>query len=269
MGLAAIADLISHHSVLGATFWLNQHHGSLSVHRTVYDGTLVYEAGDGDYLMAIWSLRWEVIFSLLLPAFLLAGRKIRWDVLMIATFAFLMLKLSPAAAHFLPPFMLGVALAFGREQITRWMTTARQVGLLVIAVCGLTATWWLQTGFPGRHAGVLVSVGATAAVAAAMTPGFFARFLTTRPVHHVGRRSFTLYLVHEPIIVASAFALGGRPSFIVLCLVALPIIAVVTELFYRFIERPSHQLARSLGAWALTVRAGRPAELVGESGGSV
>jgi len=69
----------------------------------------------------------------------------------------------------------------------------------------------------------------------------------------IGKRSFTLYLVHEPIVVAAAFALGGRPSVIVLAAVSLPVIAIVTEVFYRYVERPTHRLARSLGTWSQDV----------------
>ena len=64
-------------------------------------------------------------------------------------------------------------------------------------------------------------MGATGLVATAMVPGPFGRWLETRPMQAVGRRSFSLYLVHEPIVVATAFALGGRPSTLLLAVAAL------------------------------------------------
>lgn len=93
----------------------------------------------------------------------------------------------------------------------------------------------------------MVALGATGLLATAMVPGLFAQWLQTRQMQLVGRRSFSLYLVHEPVIVATAFALGGRPSPLLLVACALPAIALATVLFYRWVERPTQMLARNLG----------------------
>lgn len=248
--VGAVAHVvISHASVHGATWWLNHHHERLTLHRAAYDSTLVYEAGDPQFSGVLWSLRWEVYFSILLPVFLFVGSKVRFELLTAATLGVILVgATSHQTLHYLPPFMLGVALAYGRDRLRAWMTPARAWSLLGLAVIGLTADWWLRNGF-GRHVALmLVAAGAMCAVAVAMCPGFFADFLNRRPVNLVGKRSFSLYLVHEPVIVATAFALGGKPSPIVLAVVALPVIAIVTELFYRGVERPAHNLAREIAS---------------------
>ena len=65
----------------------------------------------------------------------------------------------------------------------------------------------------------------------------------------VGRRAFSLYLVHEPLLVAIAFALGASlaplPFVILVAIAGL----VVCALFFRWVEMPSHRLARNAGAW--------------------
>lgn len=71
--------------------------------------------------------------------------------------------------------------------------------------------------------------------------------LHSRPLQIVGLRSFSLYLVHAPLIVAVAFALGGRPTVILLTLISLPLIAATTAAFYRWVERPSQRWARWAG----------------------
>ena len=250
--VAAVAhEVIVHRFVPGATWWLNGHAGPLTLHRAAFDSTLVYEAGDGQFSSVLWTLRWEVIFSVLLPAFLFVGSRVRWDLLVVATIVVIAFGGGKyELARYLAPFMLGVALAYGRGRITEWMTPRKARLLLIGSIASLTADWWLRTGFVSHIGLGLVAAGATGLVTVAMCPGSFANFLNSRPLRLVGQRSFTLYLVHEPIVVAAAFALGGRPSVIVLAAVSLPVIAIVTEVFYRYVERPTHRLARSLGTWS-------------------
>jgi peptidoglycan/LPS O-acetylase OafA/YrhL len=62
----------------------------------------------------------------------------------------------------------------------------------------------------------------------------------------LGRRSFSLYLTHEPVVVALAVGLH-LPSIWVLAALALPLSALVAELFYRVVERPAHRVAQRLG----------------------
>jgi peptidoglycan/LPS O-acetylase OafA/YrhL len=66
-------------------------------------------------------------------------------------------------------------------------------------------------------------------------------------VQWLGRISFSLYLIHEPIIVATAFALpqSARNVWLPL-LIALPIVFAASWLFYRFVEGPSHRLSQRL-----------------------
>jgi peptidoglycan/LPS O-acetylase OafA/YrhL len=247
--IAAIAHVVvSHGSVHGATFWLNEHSGPLTVRPALHDLTLVDGAGDGEYATVLWSLRWEVTFSILLPVFLFVGSWIKPAALIILT----LVVMAVAGVRFqsiycMSPFMLGVALAFGRDRIVDWMTGPRACVLMTLSVCGLTAHWWLGSGIQQHIAVALIGFGATALVAVAMCPGVGERLFGNGPVEAIGRRSFSLYLVHEPILVAIAFALGGKPNVIVLAAISVPFIAAVTEVFYRYVERPAHTVAKATG----------------------
>ena len=64
-----------------------------------------------------------------------------------------------------------------------------------------------------------------------------------------GSRSFSLYLVHEPIVVASAFALGGTASVALLAAIAVPVSLVAADGFFRVAERPIHRWSRAFGLW--------------------
>jgi peptidoglycan/LPS O-acetylase OafA/YrhL len=77
------------------------------------------------------------------------------------------------------------------------------------------------------------------------------RLLARRPVAWAGSRSYSLYLVHEPIVVLAAFALGGAPTLPLLVVVAVPPVVLLTEGFFRLVERPSHALSRRVRGYAL------------------
>jgi peptidoglycan/LPS O-acetylase OafA/YrhL len=119
--VVAIAhEVVSHHHVAGATIWLNNHAVGLSARPLAHDLTLIDGAGDGGFTGVLWSLKWEVIFSLLLPLYLWIGRRYRPAV---GASACLLIVLVAgdrnAYAQYLPPFMLGVILAFARHDLAR------------------------------------------------------------------------------------------------------------------------------------------------------
>jgi peptidoglycan/LPS O-acetylase OafA/YrhL len=62
----------------------------------------------------------------------------------------------------------------------------------------------------------------------------------------LGRRSFSLYLVHEPIVVSVALLLGGRAPAPVTLAIALPFALAAAALFFRVVESPSHRFARAV-----------------------
>ena len=251
---AAVHEAIPHESVAGATPWLNLHVVDWSAATTLHELILLLDAGDFYYTTVLWSLRWEVAFSLLLPLFLLCARRFPLALLTAASIVAIALGGPRSGVFaFMPAFMLGTVLAFGREQARTVLADPRAYALaLAASPIALTATHWLPGGPWRGPALALGALGAMGFVATAMVPGPFGRWLQTRPMQAVGRRSFSLYLVHEPIVVATAFALGGRPSTLLLGVAALAPIVVLTVLFYRAVERPSHSLARGLGGWCAT-----------------
>jgi peptidoglycan/LPS O-acetylase OafA/YrhL len=89
----------------------------------------------------------------------------------------------------------------------------------------------------------MVVAGAAAAVLCPLLYGSVAHHLQRRPVQWLGSRSFSLYLVHHPIVVACASALH-RPGLVVLLVTAVPVSFLAAEAFFRAVERPAHRVAR-------------------------
>jgi peptidoglycan/LPS O-acetylase OafA/YrhL len=202
---------------------------------------------------ALWSLRWEVLFSLALPPILLARRPLARGAVPIVLLALLAVDhgRGHGALTFIPPFAIGVVLALHERRVMAWREALRERGGAVavgLAACLLSADVWMAGAEPRTGlAGMLVLIGATFAVLAPLLYGSVAHALTTAPMRWLGARSFSLYLVHLPIVLAVAFALG-RPGFGVLLAIAVPASLLAAEAFHRAVERPCHALARAATA---------------------
>lgn len=235
----------------------NAHIGSGTLHAFLRDSTVWHEKAtflDGP----VWSLHWEVLFSLLLPAYLLLARA-RSRLAAGAAALALLVMAGVGAGHgwgsltYLPVFGLGVLVAAQRDLLvevaTRWSPWLAGVGGLL-----LTARWWLSRGdaLPPLRAGVAVSLavaGAALLVLAFLAGAVGSWAARDRWVRWLGRRSFSLYLVHAPIIISVAYLLGGHPSTWVIALLAVPLSLLAAELFGRFFEEPGHDLSKRLGGW--------------------
>jgi peptidoglycan/LPS O-acetylase OafA/YrhL len=251
---------------IGADWWLRAFGEPLSLQAAREDaGLLSAHTGHWALLGVLWSLRWEVLFSLALPPLLAIAvhglrTRVSWALVVAACAAALLWHGTSEYLLELPPFVLGMALAFGHADIARlaralarrrwWSAPAR---LLLAAACvgALSADWWLvrsapegQTAMSGTAA-LLVAAGACLMVLAALTLGSFETFLRSRAMAWTGRRSYSLYLVHCPIVVALALAAGGRfsPGYL---LAALALSLAAAAAFHRVVEAPAHRFARRI-----------------------
>ena len=76
-----------------------------------------------------------------------------------------------------------------------------------------------------------------------LTPTLFGNL---PPLKWLGSRSFSLYLVHEPVVVSVATTLGTSNPIAVL-LISLPLALAVAEGFFRLVESASPRLAIKVG----------------------
>lgn len=144
--------------------------------------------------------------------------------------------------------------------------------LLGGCVALLTAGWWFRADLwihsPTTRDGVMhlqwcaIAVGATLAVLLPLVSRRCSSALCWRGLQWAGTRSFSIYLVHEAVVVSVAFALGASDGWLLLLVLAVPLALGLAELFYRLVDLPSHRLSRRVGA-ALADRTARrvPAEV--------
>ncbi|MDL9979737.1 acyltransferase family protein [Microbacterium sp. ASV49] len=242
-----------------ASAWMQRRAEDVTVRGVVADSTLL--GGAGFTASPLWSLQWEVWFSLLLPLFVLAVRPrhaVRRPVWIGLTIPLAVLAIvGLGGVEYLTVFLVGAILAAANRPIERLVArlsrsrvsaTFLWAGCALWVVVMLPARWTLS-GIPVVPAWMhqLLSVSAAAVVVVmALHCRPAARLLTARVLLWSGAVSFSLYLVHEPIVVALARVFGEDRLWI-----ALPIGIVVAltaaAVFQRAVEQPATTLSRWIG----------------------
>jgi peptidoglycan/LPS O-acetylase OafA/YrhL len=198
----------------------------------------------------LWSLQWEMLFSLLLPLYVVGAVRMRRAWLPALAGLFLTIAVGnvmyTALPVYLPMFGIGVLMAARRDVLERW---ARKLGRwawssLLGTSMVLLCSQWLFPQLP-----VVISM---ASIGGALLIFTFIAWSPTIAignnslVHWLGIRSFSLYLVHEPIVVSVAFLLHATNPLYV-ALIAVPLSLLAGEVFFRLVERPSQRLAAAAG----------------------
>lgn len=266
----AIAMGVSRRPGFGSS-WLQSHvQPTLSV--LGHDAVLL--TGTSNLDSPLWSLQWEVWFSLLLPVMYLILRLIRvqkWWVLAVPLMAVTsILSNWEALVHhlpvawttvgllrYMPIFAIGMTLCMVRSE---GPSLARRPGhhAWLVGLVGVVATLspvYMSSSttfrtFVDAPLALASILGITTLLILALTSINFAGFLESRVMQWAGSRSFSIYLVHEPVIVATALVIHahGWWPWLPLGLLVIPFCLLLSELFYRLAERPAHRLSRYVGS---------------------
>lgn len=243
------------------SLWLRERLTTVTPGTFIKDMTLVL--GNGGLVSPLWSLRWEILFSLALPLFVWAAAK--WINLNVAKIVLCLVVVSAGGVTqnsvllYLPMFLVGTVIATGMPALRRMsqrIGRSRFAGLTWGTAFGagllLMTSHWIAQGL-GASVAVVDSTsgpmlaGACVVVVSAIFWKPVTGFLTKPAVLWLGRISFSLYLVHEPIVVASGYLFGPNHEWLgILC--TIPAAVLAGWLFYTFVEKPSHRLAKVVRA---------------------
>ncbi|MFC4395225.1 acyltransferase family protein [Arthrobacter sedimenti] len=247
--------LVPRNDSTGMGEWLQDRPTNVSVSGVVKD--LILVTGPSRLISPLWSLQWEMLFSLLLPAYVLFVSTRRGTVWVKAALILLTLSagvlLDNQSLAYMPMFAAGSLMATKlddlRDACTR-MNTAHWWLVGGIASVLATARWTLPLVVPGDFAANISTIpafiGCVLIVGIAAFCPDIQGFLRSRVVQWLGQISFSLYLTHEPIVIASAFFLGPKNALMV-PIVAIPIAFAVAWAFFHLIEARSHTLSKKVG----------------------
>lgn len=251
--------------------WVNRRSNTYPPDAVLSDAILL--TGQSGRVSPLWSLEWEVLFSLLLPVYvLLLVRGRRFD----AVKAVLLLAVLVVASvvnliglYYLSMFAVGALTAVRWRTIEGWVKSwsARWRPFWpVVAGLGvvLTVNRWELLGLgvsavAADDYAFLAVIGVWLLVLTAWFCPRVSRFLHAPAWQAAGRISFSLYLVHEPIVLSCRFLTAPAPPWVAI-LVAVPTALVVAVLFERLVESRFHRLAQRVGR-ALQPRTPVPARV--------
>ncbi|SMQ58388.1 Peptidoglycan/LPS O-acetylase OafA/YrhL, contains acyltransferase and SGNH-hydrolase domains [Agreia sp. VKM Ac-1783] len=256
-----LALVVARTDTPGISEWLQRHDQPITIGTTLRNATLL--TGTNNLNSPLWSLRWEVWFSLLLPVYIwIAVRfsRVGWPIAAVSVVLSLIgTVVDNGPLMFLPIFMIGCVIATKLADLARlakWVEEKRRsrviwATVLAITLLGFSARWWLPETLSGTSTIVVLICAAVVVGLAIYSPGV--RSALQLPfIQWSGLISFSLYLTHEPIIVTTAFLLPSDMAWLV-PIIAVPLALVFAWLFYQFVEAPAHKLAR----WAARSRPSR------------
>ena len=230
--------------------WADMYVTDPSMGQVLKDGLLLLNASTIN--TPLWSLKWEVAFSLLLPAYVLIA--LRWRRFWHVKIGFaLLLAVVGALLHlewlsYLPIFAIGAVLGVERERIRALTQTWPRSVWFFVAAAGLflANAEWISPAQPIPGVEAVVTVGATLIVLLFVSCRSAKRLGDTAVAQWLGRVSFSLYLVHLPIILAGVTLLRSVSLPLALA-VSVAVAFVIAELFYRFVEQPAQRLSMAAG----------------------
>jgi peptidoglycan/LPS O-acetylase OafA/YrhL len=150
---------------------------------------------------------------------------------------------------FLPHFALGVLLARNRTRLVAWVGRRggwQWAGLWALCYVLLTFRWLVPAGdlvcdlANGAGGGLLILL--------VLAAPRLSRALEVQPFAWLGRVSYSLYLVHVPVLLAGLHLAPGLPPWLVAACAPVMSIAAAAAV-HRLVEAPSIWAGRRVGAW--------------------
>lgn len=236
-------DLVNRVKQVGQSEWLQFHIIENSLSDMIKN--LFVIAGTTNLNSSLWSMKYEILFSILIIAFSrfnLSSNTVRFTLAQF--FCFLTIFFGTTHHIFLLTYLAifysGVTLHLCPKK-SKLVLLRLNLGILI-----LLSPWYFY-GF-GYHLNQffdtsLKVLGALLIVDACRVENSnISKFLDMNPINLLGRYSYSIYLVHAPILVTVWFALGNPSThliWILHCCISLFCIFLGSIVIYTFFEKPS------------------------------
>jgi peptidoglycan/LPS O-acetylase OafA/YrhL len=230
--------------IIGASWWLNSHAVSISASSLlrnlwVLDGT--------DFLnSSLWSMKYEVVFSLLVLLF--SGYKFKDSIFVFLLCVFVLIAILFLGSNlgldllsWLPVFFAGSALILLPERLFFRAIPKFLAGWLIMFLPWYFAGFGFQLN-PGI-ARISMTIGAIFIVDAVRESNTsLARIFMFKPLQIAGKYSYSLYLIHAPVLVFIWYEMGlpeDKEGWLLRVFVSVCTISLATRLVYNIAEGPT------------------------------
>ncbi|MHB1511970.1 acyltransferase family protein [Acidiferrobacter sp.] len=229
------------------------------------------------YDFTIWTLVQEMRISLIFPLLALWIRRLRWQVAWLP-FAFVAagvvllrgvaqsmgeawsgvvmgggLTAYSATIYYMAPFALGALLACHRDAVRRRYCALRPSMRIGISVSAFVLYFYAPRTLAafGNHRMLVhdwpIMIGAALGLVVVAYEAPIKRFFERGAFQYLGRISYSLYLFHPLVLLAALHVFYGRVALAPLLGLTFVATMLISDLAYRWIERPAAQVARRLG----------------------
>jgi peptidoglycan/LPS O-acetylase OafA/YrhL len=211
---------------------------------------------------AFWSIAIEAQLYVLLPLLLLLARRVSAPAMVglvaaiVVTIGVLgphlalmntaLVKFTPDLAVLFAVGLLasGIVTADERTRSRPWAGYALAAAVPALVLMVVKGSVWSNANLFWLDLAWAPAIGCCLTAVATSRPRFVVRFLDSRLPRSLGSCSYSLYLTHEPIVVAVSFGLvrgrvaSGTPMFLVLVSILLPMTVCFARMFAAVFELP-------------------------------
>ena len=208
------------------------------------------------YNRVFWSLIVEMRVSLVFPLLIAILMRLRlmYSLGLASGFVILFRALSKFHPNggrsletvvYVAVFILGIVIAQHLAAVDRWYE--RRTRLERFLICGTVVLGYFGGHLLPQMSKLAILYGAVGAVILAMNSAIFRGILGHTVVKFLGKISYSLYLVHLPILYILAFTLHTKIRYTVLFVVYIAVSLTVATFFFTIIEAPCIELSRWIG----------------------
>ena len=251
------ASILGASPIIGASIWFNQIWVSAGPDSFIQHLLMLgnMDSVNSAFIPVVWSLKWEMWGSLLLPVVIILARQRTMITVVIGVMMLVLYwqywhasstEVAVGLLRYLPMFVAGAWLARHHEAVTSKISklpTAIKLASLLLALLMIPVQWYGWHGYPSGFRvlfnDVITIVAAMMLISLALGWEVFRTTLEHSALMWLGKISFSLYLFHS-LVLAIVVRLGSMhlplSALVVLSfLLTLP----VAHLAYRLIEQPA------------------------------
>ncbi|MBH5316858.1 acyltransferase [Paenibacillus sp. GSMTC-2017] len=155
--------------------------------------------------------------------------------------------------HYIAFFLLGALLAkfqVNMKKIYNKMTLPLKIIMLLLALILYMYNWLVLPNIAILHMFILndwaIAGGCVLFIFFGLHSSTIKNLLLLKPVHYVGKFSYSLYLYHMPTMLVSLYALQGAMPIWLILTIAFVLSFIVSAIMYHLVELPSVKLGRYL-----------------------